>query len=62
MNLQEQIDEYINSQPEPKRSELQTLHDLALQVKPDAKLMTKETVLKIPPSWKKRAVTEALRA
>jgi hypothetical protein len=38
MNVQEQIAAYINSQPEPKRSELQTLHQLTLQVLPNCKL------------------------
>jgi hypothetical protein len=38
MNVQEQIKEYITSQPEPKRSELQALHQLALQVLPGCKL------------------------
>ncbi|MCC6282258.1 MAG: DUF1801 domain-containing protein [Saprospiraceae bacterium] len=38
MNIQEQIDAYIASQPEPKRSELQALHLLALQVSPGCKL------------------------
>ncbi len=38
MNVQEQIKEYITSQPEPKRSEMQTLHRLTLQVLPSCKL------------------------
>ena len=38
MTIPAQIDAYIASQPEPKRSELQTLHQLALQVSPDCKL------------------------
>ena len=38
MNVQEQIKAYINSQPEPKRSEMETLHQLALQVSPACKL------------------------
>lgn len=33
-----QIKEYITSQPEPKRSELQALHKLTLKVSPDCKL------------------------
>jgi len=37
MNVQEQTKKYIASQPEPKRSEMQTLNDLILRVKPDAK-------------------------
>ena len=38
MNLQEQIKEYISSQPEPKRSEMQDLHQRILQVSPGCKL------------------------
>lgn len=38
MNIQEQIENYINSQPEPKLSELQKLHQLIIQVKPKSKL------------------------
>lgn len=38
MDVQEQIDAYIASQPEPKRSDLQALHRLALQVSPGCKL------------------------
>ncbi|MBN8854000.1 MAG: hypothetical protein BGO55_06395 [Sphingobacteriales bacterium 50-39] len=38
MNVQEQIKKYITSQPEPKRSEMQVLHQLALQVLPSCKL------------------------
>lgn len=38
MNIQEQINEYINSQSEPKRSDLHTLHNIMLQVMPDCKL------------------------
>lgn len=38
MNVQEQIDAYIASQPEPKRSELQALHQLTLQVSPACQL------------------------
>ena len=38
MNVQEQIKAYINSQPEPKCSEMITLHQLALQVSPACKL------------------------
>ena len=34
MNVQEQIKKYIASQPEPKRNDLQVLHDLILQVNP----------------------------
>ena len=38
MNIEEQIREYIASQPEPKRSEMQALHQLALQMSPKCKL------------------------
>lgn len=38
MNIQKQIKEYINSQPEPKGSEMQTLHRMIKQVKPACKL------------------------
>ena len=38
MNIQEQIKEYISSQPEPKRSDMQELHRIILEVKPACKL------------------------
>jgi hypothetical protein len=38
MNVQEQIEEYITSQPEPKRSDMQELHRIMLQVMPACKL------------------------
>ncbi len=38
MNVQEQIKEYINSLPEAKRSDMQTLHHLVLEVLPACKL------------------------
>ena len=38
MNVQEEIKKYIASQPEPKRSEMQALHKLILQVLPGCKL------------------------
>jgi len=38
MNVQEQINEYISSQPEPKRSDMQALHQLTLKVLPGCKL------------------------
>jgi Domain of unknown function (DU1801) len=38
MNVQEQIKKYIASQPEPKRSDMQELHQLTLQVLPGCKL------------------------
>jgi hypothetical protein len=38
MNVQGQINNYITSQPEPKRSDLRDLHRLTLQVSPECKL------------------------
>ncbi len=38
MNVQEQIEEYIASQPEPKRSDMQELNCIILQVMPACKL------------------------
>ncbi|GAB3981067.1 hypothetical protein GCM10028806_50020 [Spirosoma terrae] len=38
MNAEEQIDSYISSQAEPKRSDMQVLHKLILQVMPACKL------------------------
>ncbi len=38
MNVQEQIKQYITSQPEPKRSDMQTLHQHVLHVLPKSKL------------------------
>ena len=38
MNVQKQIKEYISSQPEPKRSEMQALHERILAVSPGSKL------------------------
>ena len=38
MNVEEQIKQYINSQPEPKRTDMQALHQLTLQVLPACKL------------------------
>jgi hypothetical protein len=38
MSTQEQIKEYITSQPEPKRGDMQELHRIALQVLPGCKL------------------------
>ena len=38
MNVQDQIDNYIVSQPENKRDDLQALHRLAVQALPDCKL------------------------
>jgi hypothetical protein len=38
MNVQEQIKNYIASQPEPKCSDLQVLHDIILGVVPECKL------------------------
>ena len=38
MNIQELIKQYITSQPEPKRSEIQALNDSILQISPGCKL------------------------
>ena len=38
MTIQEQIDEYIAGQPEPKRSEMQELHTIILRLMPACKL------------------------
>ena len=38
MKVQEQIKEYIASQPEPKRSDMHTLHGAILLVMPECKL------------------------
>src|SRR6476659_754385 len=39
MNVQGQIKEYIVSQPEPKRSDMQALHRIILRVMPACKLL-----------------------
>jgi len=38
MNVEGQIKEYITSQPEPKRSDLQELHSIILEIMPACKL------------------------
>ena len=38
MNIQKQIKEYIANQPEPKRSDMQDLHGIILEVMPKCKL------------------------
>jgi hypothetical protein len=38
MNVQEQLQKYIDSQPEPKRSDIQELHSGILQIKPACEL------------------------
>ena len=38
MNVQEQIKKYLTSQPEPKRSDMQALHQHILKVMPGCKL------------------------
>lgn len=38
MDVQEQIAAYISSQPEPKRSDMQELHCIILEVMPECKL------------------------
>lgn len=38
MSIQKQITDYINSQPEPKRADMETLHKNMLQLMPKCKL------------------------
>ena len=38
MNVKEQIKKYINGQPEPKRSDMEALHRIILEVMPATKL------------------------
>ncbi len=38
MNMHEQIEEYIAAQPEPKRSDMQELHHIILELMPECKL------------------------
>jgi Domain of unknown function (DU1801) len=38
MNVEKQIENYIASQPEPKRGDMRELHRLTLQVSPESKL------------------------
>lgn len=38
MSIQEQIQEYIASQPEPKRADMQKLHQMILELMPECKL------------------------
>ncbi len=38
MNIQQQIDNYIKSQPEPKRGDMQALHKEILKIMPACKL------------------------
>jgi len=38
MNTHEQIKEYLATQPEPKRSDLQELHSIILELMPDCQL------------------------
>ena len=38
MNVEEQIKDYINSQPEAKRIDMQALHQMILELMPDCKL------------------------
>lgn len=38
MNMHEQIEEYIAAQPEPKRSDMQELHRIILELMPECKL------------------------
>jgi len=38
MTIEKQIEAYINNQPEPKRSDMQVLHQLILTILPEGKL------------------------
>ena len=38
MNIQEQINQYVSSQPEPKRTDIETFHKSILQLLPKCKL------------------------
>lgn len=38
MSVTNEIENYIDSHPEPKRSDMQTLHDMILQISPGCKL------------------------
>ena len=38
MNVKQQIDQYIAGHPEPKRRDIQALHDIILEIKPSCKL------------------------
>ncbi len=38
INIQEQIQTYIASQPEPKRSDMQTLHNMIMRIAPACRL------------------------
>lgn len=38
MDVEEQIQDYINAQPEPKRNDMQALHELAIGASPGCKL------------------------
>lgn len=38
MSIQDQISQYINSQPKPKQSDMENLHHRILQLMPNAKL------------------------
>src|SRR3954467_12407429 len=38
MNVEDQIKDYLTSQPEPKRSDMQALHHIILEVMPACKL------------------------
>ena len=38
MSIQDQIKEYINSQPQPKRNDIQALHRIILELMPSCKL------------------------
>jgi hypothetical protein len=38
MSIEEQIQQYISSQPKPKRSEMESLHQIIMQIIPECKL------------------------
>lgn len=38
MNVEEQINQYITGQPEPKRADMRTLHQIILQMMPTSRL------------------------
>jgi hypothetical protein len=38
MSVQEEIENYITSQPEPKRGDMQALHSMILEIRPACKL------------------------
>ena len=45
MEIKEQIKQYIESRPEPKRTDMQALHNIILRIKPASKLWFLEVKL-----------------